>query len=41
MSYDEMNKFVINYLENDISGRAIMFTGDWGAGKRYYVKNYL
>ena len=41
MSYDEMNKFVINYLENDISGRAIMLTGDWGAGKSYYVKNCL
>ncbi len=41
MSYDEMNSFILNYIENDITGRAIMLTGEWGSGKSYYVKNNL
>lgn len=41
MTYDELNTFILNYLENDITGRAIMLTGKWGSGKSYYVKNNL
>lgn len=41
MTYDEMNNFILNYLKNDITGRAIMLTGEWGSGKSYYVKNTL
>lgn len=41
MTYDEMNSFVLNYISNDITGRAIMLTGEWGSGKSYYVKNTL
>ncbi|MBQ8117011.1 MAG: hypothetical protein IJ147_02965 [Lachnospiraceae bacterium] len=41
MTYDELNDFMLNYIENDISGRAIMLTGEWGVGKSYYVKNTL
>lgn len=41
MTYDEMNSFILNYLKNDITGRAIMLTGEWGSGKSYYVKNTL
>ena len=41
MTYDEMNRFILNYVKNDITGRAIMLTGDWGSGKSYYVKNTL
>ncbi|MBR6982022.1 MAG: hypothetical protein IKH75_00585 [Ruminococcus sp.] len=41
MTYDEMNSFILNYLKNDITGRAIMLTGEWGSGKSYYVKTKL
>lgn len=41
MTYDEINCFILNYLKNDITGRAIMLTGEWGSGKSYYVKTKL
>lgn len=41
MTYDEMNSFILNYIDNDITGRAIMLTGEWGSGKSYYIKNTL
>lgn len=40
-TYTEMNNFILNYIENDKTGRAIMLTGEWGSGKSYYVKNNL
>ena len=36
-----MNSFILNYLKNDITGRAIMLSGEWGSGKSYYVKTKL
>lgn len=36
-----MNEFILDYLENDKTNRAIMLTGGWGSGKSYYVKNTL
>lgn len=36
-----MNSFILNYVENDITHRAIMLTGAWGSGKSYYIKNTL
>lgn len=41
MTYDEMNSFILNYLKNDITCRAIMLSGEWGSGKSYYVKTKL
>ena len=41
MTYNELNAFILNYLKNDITGRAIMLTGEWGSGKSYYIKNTL
>ncbi len=41
MTYDEMNQFIRNYIENDNTGRAIMLSGAWGSGKSYYVKGKL
>lgn len=41
MTYNEMNQFILNYVKNDITGRAIMLTGEWGSGKSYYIKNTL
>ena len=41
MTYDEMNKFILNYVKNDRTGRAIMLTGEWGSGKSYYILETL
>lgn len=41
MTYQELNEFILAYLANDITGRAIMLTSEWGTGKSYYVKNTL
>ena len=41
MTYNEMNKFILNYLKKDITKRAIMLTGEWGAGKSHYIQNEL
>ena len=41
MTFEELNKYMKNYVENDITGRAIMLTSAWGSGKSYYVKNIL
>lgn len=37
----ELNNYFKNYLENDISHRAVMLNADWGSGKTFYVKNEL
>lgn len=39
--YEEIDKFIENYLKNDHSGRAIMISGDWGTGKSHYIRNEL
>lgn len=41
MTYEELNKYMKNYVEKDTTGRAIMLTSAWGSGKSYYVKNIL
>ncbi len=41
MTYDELNAYIIHYLENDRTHSAIMLTGEWGSGKSYYIKNHL
>lgn len=41
MTYDKLNDYILNYIEKDKTGRAIMLTGDWGSGKSYYLKNTL
>ena len=41
MTFDELNSFILNYVEKDVTGRAIMLTGEWGSGKSYYIKNTL
>ncbi len=35
MTYKELNEFILNYLKNNITGRAILFTGEWESGKNY------
>lgn len=41
MTYEELNAFIKNYIENDKTGRAIMLKSDWETGKSYYIKNTL
>lgn len=41
MTCDEINNYILDYLENDKTGRAIMLSGDWGCGKSHYVKGKL
>ena len=38
---NELNKFILNYLENDMTSRAIMLTGEWGSGKTSIVNMAL
>lgn len=41
VTYNELNNYILNYVENDKTGRSIMLTGKWGSGKSYYIKNIL
>ena len=41
MNYNQMNKYILHYIEEDLTHSAIMITGRWGAGKSYYIKNSL
>lgn len=41
MNNEELNKYILHYIEKDKTGRAIMLTGNWGMGKSYYIKNDL
>ena len=41
MTYGELNKYILNYLENDKTKSAIMLTGAWGIGKSYYIEHNL
>ncbi len=41
MIYENISEFILDYIENDITGRAIMLSGEWGSGKSYYIKNTL
>ena len=41
MREKELNEYILNYLENDKTKRAIMLTAPWGAGKSYYIQYRL
>ena len=41
MFYDELNNYILNYFQNDKTGRAIMINGRWGTGKSHYIKYTL
>ena len=41
MTNDELNKFILRYVENDRTHRALMLSGGWGTGKSYYVNHFL
>lgn len=41
MKYEELNNFILNYIEYNKTRSAIMLTGAWGTGKSYYIENIL
>lgn len=41
MKSSELNQFIMHYLTEDKTHRAIMLTAPWGAGKSYYIQNEL
>lgn len=41
MTTEELNNYILHYLKKDKTQTAIMLTGEWGAGKTYYVENNL
>ena len=41
MREKKLNEYILNYLENDKTKRAIMLTAPWGAGKSYYIQYRL
>lgn len=41
MDYSSYNNYILNYLDNDKTKNAIMLSAPWGAGKSYYIENFL
>ena len=41
MTINELNEYILHYLEKDKTQTAIMLTGEWGSGKSYYINNEL
>ena len=39
--FKDIQNTITNYLAEENTDYGIMLTGEWGAGKTYYVKNYL
>ena len=41
MQRNELNEYILHYMDSDKTHSAIMLTGDWGTGKSFYVQNDL
>ena len=41
MKTNDLNDYILRYIEKDQSKYAIMLTGEWGSGKSYYIQNEL
>lgn len=41
MTYENLNNYILNYIQNNKTKSAIMLTGGWGIGKSYYIQNTL
>ncbi|MCI9263699.1 MAG: hypothetical protein HFF06_03920 [Oscillospiraceae bacterium] len=41
MTNQELNEYILNYVEKDRTKSAIMLTAGWGTGKSYYIQNEL
>ena len=38
---DQLNEYILHYINEDKTGSAIMLTAPWGSGKSYYIQNEL
>lgn len=41
MKKNNLNEYILHYLENDKTNTALLLNGCWGVGKSYYIKNEL
>ena len=41
MTFEKLNKYILHYIEEDRTKKAIMLTAPWGTGKSYYIQNEL
>lgn len=41
MTDNELNNYILHYLEKDKTKSAIMLSAPWGTGKSYYIQNVL
>ena len=41
MVKEELNNYILHYINEDKTGSAIMLTAPWGSGKTYYIQNSL
>ena len=41
MNNDELNDYILHYIEQDKTRRAIMLTAPWGTGKSFYIQHTL
>ena len=41
MTHDELNQYILDYLNETITQSAIMLTAPWGVGKSHYIKHEL
>lgn len=41
MTIEELNEFILHYIEKDKTQSAIMLSAPWGTGKSYYINNSL
>lgn len=41
MTFEKLNKYILHYIEEDRTKKAIMLTSPWGTGKSYYIQNEL
>ena len=41
MTKDQLNEYILHYINEDKTGSAIMLTAPWGSGKTYYIQNNL
>lgn len=41
LSTEETNKIILEYIEDDRKNQAILFNGEWGCGKTYFINEKL
>lgn len=41
MEWNNINQYLLNYMNNDKTDCAVMLNGKWGSGKSFYIQNKL